>query len=670
MSSKKIYYIISFLLVVVASCVPPEKKEITEVRIDLQDSIYRRIVDFQDKRLTDSLLKYIDDEDPTYRYASVLAFASVQDTAAVDSIAGRLRDKISEVRTIAAYTLGQIGSSKAVDSLTAVFNKIDTLNPNTLFHANILEAIGKTGDLKHLEYIASVKSYRPTDTLLLLGQARALYRYIVRGMSVPQGTAKMVDFLKSSIYPKDLKYIASAYIMRANLDDLNKYKFTLSKAMLKEDDPFIKMNVAIAIGKTGDKDILVDLKKQLEDDDVDDKVKINILKAFGNFEYIDVVQDVLKFLEYPNPKVSLAAADYLFNYGQPNDVIIYRKYAKKELPWQVKARLYNALMKKVPVYFSKTKAATLWEIKKKINTSQNPYEKAEYIKALGYDVNSFKDIYELGFKAPEIIARVASMEAIATLVSLDKVTKIPKWKKERLKKDIANLLTEVFHSGEPDLIASSIDIFEKTKLDFLDQFENLDVIFSAKKKLRLPRDIEAYNLLLKLESKLKHTKYTPVKVKYNHPINWELFDRLPEEVFANIKTNKGDFKLKLFKEQAPGTVVNFVDLANKNFFDGKFFHRVVLNFVIQTGCPHGTGWGSLDYTIRSELGPAYYDDAGYVGMASAGKDTESSQWFVTLVPTPHLDGRYTLFGKVVDGMDVVNDIELSDIIKSVEITDR
>ncbi len=149
-----------------------------------------------------------------------------------------------------------------------------------------------------------------------------------------------------------------------------------------------------------------------------------------------------------------------------------------------------------------------------------------------------------------------------------------------------------------------------------------------------------------------------------------MYDELPDDVFVEVKTNKGVFSMQLYKDKAPGTVVNFVKLVKDNYYDGKFFHRVVPNFVIQTGCPHGTGWGSLDYTIRSELGPLYYDDAGYIGMASAGKDTECSQWFVTLAPTPHLDGRYTLFGKVTDGMDVVQKIELSDIIQYIKLVEK
>ena len=119
------------------------------------------------------------------------------------------------------------------------------------------------------------------------------------------------------------------------------------------------------------------------------------------------------------------------------------------------------------------------------------------------------------------------------------------------------------------------------------------------------------------------------------------------------------------------TSLNFIDLTERGFFNGKNFHRVVPNFVIQGGCPRGDGYGSLNYNIRSEFNDrTEYHEAGCVGMASAGPHTESTQWFVTHSSTPHLDGRYTLFGKVTAGMDVVNQIQQSDIIKAVTLVNN
>ena len=117
------------------------------------------------------------------------------------------------------------------------------------------------------------------------------------------------------------------------------------------------------------------------------------------------------------------------------------------------------------------------------------------------------------------------------------------------------------------------------------------------------------------------------------------------------------------------SVATFVTLAKKGFYDGKTFHRVIANFVAQGGCPRGDGFGGLDYSIASEFAPLNYG-TGYVGLASAGKDTESCQWFITHSPTPHLDGNYTIFAKVVEGMDVVLKLMIGDKIESVKLIEE
>jgi len=122
----------------------------------------------------------------------------------------------------------------------------------------------------------------------------------------------------------------------------------------------------------------------------------------------------------------------------------------------------------------------------------------------------------------------------------------------------------------------------------------------------------------------------------------------------------------LLVEEAPGSVANFIALTQSGFFKGKNFHRVVPNFVVQGGDPRGDGWGGTDYSLRSEFANLRYLE-GYVGMASAGKDTESCQWFITHSPTPHLDGRYTIFAKVTAGMEVVHQLEIGDPLVKVEL---
>jgi len=143
-----------------------------------------------------------------------------------------------------------------------------------------------------------------------------------------------------------------------------------------------------------------------------------------------------------------------------------------------------------------------------------------------------------------------------------------------------------------------------------------------------------------------------------------------ENLTAAIETNKGTIRLELFPEQAPVTVANFVNLSKRGFYDGLKFHRVIPDFMIQGGCPQGTGRGGPGYRFEDECTPALkHDRPGILSMANAGPGTNGSQFFVTHVPTPWLDGKHTIFGAVESSadQDVVNAIAGGDTIERVTI---
>jgi cyclophilin family peptidyl-prolyl cis-trans isomerase/HEAT repeat protein len=155
----------------------------------------------------------------------------------------------------------------------------------------------------------------------------------------------------------------------------------------------------------------------------------------------------------------------------------------------------------------------------------------------------------------------------------------------------------------------------------------------------------------------------------NHRADYErAAARIGKSVRAVVLTDKGAFTIELFPEDAPLTVDNFVGLARRSYFNGVAFHRVVPNFVVQGGDPRGDGNGGPGYQIRCEINMMPYG-RGAVGMALSGKDTGGSQWFVTHSPQPHLDGGYTVFGRVVEGMDVIDRIGRGDLIRSVTVTE-
>lgn len=139
---------------------------------------------------------------------------------------------------------------------------------------------------------------------------------------------------------------------------------------------------------------------------------------------------------------------------------------------------------------------------------------------------------------------------------------------------------------------------------------------------------------------------------------------------VTIETDRGDIELELYPEHAPKTVNNFVFLAREGFYDGVTFHRVIPDFMIQGGDPTGTGRGGPGYRFEDELqdNPLKHE-TGVISMANAGPDTNGSQFFITHSPQPHLNGRHTVFGRVVGGQDVVDSISQGDVMKSVKVAD-
>ena len=138
-------------------------------------------------------------------------------------------------------------------------------------------------------------------------------------------------------------------------------------------------------------------------------------------------------------------------------------------------------------------------------------------------------------------------------------------------------------------------------------------------------------------------------------------------LIANFDTDRGTIRIELAADKAPLTVANFVNLAQRGFYDGLKFHRVINDFMVQGGCPQGTGTGGPGYRFEDEANNGLRHERGVLSMANAGPNTNGSQFFITHVPCGWLDGKHTVFGKVLEGQDVVDSIKQGDLIKSLKV---
>ncbi len=661
--------LLGILFTTLTQCVPSKKEILTDVNLDFKDPIYRQLYVYQDQLLTDSILPFFRHRDPSYRYAAALSFASNKDPQVVDSLIFLLEDEVQEVKVAAAYALGQIGEEKSGPALVKAF-AVDTLATTQKFKKIALEAIGKSASAKYLDNISTVKNYFRSDTLLLEGQAYAIYRYALRGISSPVGTQRMVDLLTKKGYPESVRLIAANYLYRTRDIKLDTFAGVFYQTAQRENNPKILQALAIAIGKTK-KPVGLEALKYLYGKSDDFQVRVNVIRAMGNYDYETVKDLIFDAIKSNNEHIAQAASQFFVDYGNARDASRYFSTAKntENLSWQVRNNLFRAANRHVPRYLVNIINSISGEIKTRFETpNDNVYEKAGLLKALSEYGWNYKYIYQKGYQSEQTIIRSASVDALAQIAMNPTFEKYFAGSARRVKKDLAGYFQEAIEKGDIAMIAYAAQVLRMPDLDFKSVVDSIDYMTAAMAKLELPKEIE---IKYELQKTVDYFNNTPEMInqppRYNHPIDWDLIGGINPDAEAKIFTSKGEITLSLMLQHAPGTVANFVQLSRNNFYDNKNFHRVISNFVAQGGCPRGDGYGGLDYTIRSELGMAYYDDAGYVGMASAGNHTECTQWFITHSPTPHLDGNYTIFAKVKSGMDVVNQLEIGDRITDIKI---
>lgn len=670
---KNRYYFLLFLLAGLFSCVPPDTTKVVEVNVDISDPVTQRLFEFQDKRLTDSLLRYITHENPTYRFLAARAFGSVQDSTILEKLGRLLRDESEDVRIAAAFAIGQIGSMKGERVLLAGFDKNDSLLAHQESNATILESIGKCGGTESLKNIASISTYKVTDTILLEGQALAIYRFGTRQIASPEGTSKMVGFVINEKIPDAARLIAANYLRRTKSVQLD----TLQTRLLctrfqQEKSPEIRMCIANSVCKTAFPVVFNTVIPAINSDE-DYRVKVELIRGLKNFPQDTARTIVAKAVKDKNEHVSTTAAQYFIDNGRQIDADWYWRITKEaELNWQTQLLLFQASNKHLGNSRPESRDYINYVIKSQFDRSNDPYEKAACLAALGEFGWNYRTIHDRGFTDQNPVLRTTAVSALATIADRPDFYPFFGEGSGTARREINYYLHEAIQSGDAGMIAVAAETLLNSKLDFKKMADSAQLVglTRALTKLRIPQEIETYSALVKTVEAFTGQPQTQKTVNWNHPIDWPTLTNLGQNPSAIITTSIGEITIALIPTAAPGSVANFVKLANQGFFNTKTFHRVVPNFVVQGGCPRGDGYGSLDYSVRSELSTLRYDSEGWVGMASSGKDTEGTQFFITHSSTPHLDGKYTIFGKVTAGMDIVQRIQIGDQILKVKINGK
>lgn len=602
-----------------------------------------KIAEYQDRRWSDSLYQFFEHEKTIYRRDAVLAFSSIQDTTAVEKIGQiLLNDPQPEVRSAAAFSLGQIGTSKAYEVL---MHALASENDEDVSR-EIIEACGKTGwkdnAIKHIQQVEGGKS---------IGFAWSYYRLGLRGEADSSVVERATHLLNDSKLT-DTR-LGLAHFFARGPRDIQIADTLLQQTATTDQSPEVRMAATAALRKIATSSVLNTLQ-HIYTNDADYRVRVNAIRALQAFPFSDSKNYLVQALQDSSIQVGITAAEVLRSVVTKDDWKELVPLARAASNWRIQGILLEAIL---TVSNDKEVAE---EVTRLYTTQENPYAKAALLSALGKSTLSYNFIHEQLHQSTPLVIKSTAASALVAL------NRHPEFNDELRTRFVA-IYKKAFETGDAAVMGTIASALADSTLGYKEIIKDFTFLYEAKDKLSLPKDNEALQPLEAAIAYFEGKKVSPeVKNEFNHPIDWNLVRTIDKDQKVLIQTSKGEIIIRLLVEEAPGSVANFVQLVTRQYFDSKNFHRAVPNFVIQGGCNRGDGWGSEDYSIRSEFSMRRYTE-GSVGMASAGKDTEGTQWFITHSPTPHLDGRYTIFAVVETGMDVVHRMEVGDLILKVEL---
>ncbi len=604
------------------------------------------------------LLTAANSKDDHLRLVATRALARIEDPASGDVLGKRLHDPVPETRAWAAFGLGQLRDSSVTGYLTDYVKK----NKYSKTLTQVLPALGKTvsdgGDSLFLPFL---KNENPDL------QAAAVNGCGYFSRRFPLSEAVILELLKISKLSSDPQIRATAVYAISNKPDTSLIPAIAS--FIHDTDPAVSYFAVRSLYRFLEKapetasNLSVDSLIITAVDHPEKYVRYYGMKLLkygkdlppeifsGEDSVLCIRQEKIHNLKYVNDELYQKAVKKGFMSNNPHlggaslietASLNPRKALRsiqKIVKWEKQPQLYYA-------------AAALREMK----PQRWKNLKDEFLKT----DNRFwlTNVYQLAannnFLTIDDLSRGLSLDdpAVTTILA-DHLTRDPR----------------------PELITSLVDAFKR--FDPAVDAEPMIALLKAVDKINSPESEQFFKAIARDSSlsnilqnclPLNHYKTVPDAGTGNKSLTY-IFDdvtSVPDRV--EIITDKGSFVIDLLDDVAPVTVRSFIHLAQNGYFNGLAFHRVVPGFVVQGGDPRGDGWGGPGYTIPCEYSMLPYE-RGTVGMAHAGKDTGGSQFFITLMPQPHLNGRYTVWGKVVKGIDVGDKIMVYDKIKEIKFID-
>ncbi len=623
----------------------------TQALNKFSDTTLQKIYTLTDQRDAQGLIPFLHHKEENYRIEATLCAASIEDTVRLlPALIELLNDSSAHVRANVAYALGQSGNIKSIEALMTRY----TLEKDESTRGNITEAVGKLFARNYpqlissalydeiLSFMYSVKLADQEERLAWAKGVLAIHRAGIKNDILMR--ALLVELFHSQAESRVLCAMAMAsfqgdwYENEKNIAHLMQWCST-------ERTPEVRQIQMTLLGKVKNHESEQLLISYALSESQSQGVRVAALRALQKMKskqyakLMPLLQDSDDYVVYE----LLQLLNNQLNSAQGSEVM---QQTSKRCAW------IAALGLQVAIHAQVADASTqLIERYNQSTQDEKPFF-AEALQSIPKEAeNILSDL--LAEKNPAVKTALCT----AFLALCDQAAFPAQIDKQRA-------WLQIFEQGDLSTQALVAAHWRKVNLTGLQKQDVNRALKQAISQLELPKCFETYHeIAITLHQLGDTTKYITLPA-YNHPIDWQQVTSIPKDQRVEIHTSKGRILLQLAVEDSPGSVAAIIRSIDEGYYSNKTFHRVVPNFVIQGGCPRGDGMGSLDYTLRSELGLHQYL-AGTVGLASAGKDTESCQFFITLNSTPHLEGKYTILGRVVEGLDVVHQIVPGDRIEKI-----
>ena len=649
------------------------------------DKALEEILRLEDRRVPASALaKFANSTNHTIQRRAAIAIGRLQDSATAPLLTPLLESSDAATRAEAAFALGQLAQPQTTNLLLRRFSEEKDLE----VRLTLIEAVSKTANDSTLNEVHTALLNWFNDQIPIVRAETALTaaRLAHRGFKKREWRGPLANLVDDK--DEEVRWRAAYALMRLYSGKQNSPDSLATKSLiaaLKDRSARVRMHAARALGAIKTLNALEPLTEAGKND-ADWRVRVNATSALGNLDFPDLLTRLA--LDDTSEHVRLAALQALGTAAermrrnsilkdvQPIQIFLKNIFQNKNRTWREQAASALALAKILPREAVPELAA--------LTENSNSYFRSRIAEAFGVTAaaEAFPYLEKMSHDSA-IIVQIAVLEALPKLPAPVQIKATP-------------IYLDALQSGDAVLAAVAA---QNLAADSLHRQNHAAAIIASYQKLRPPIDVEAAQMIfaalaqcgdlnaiplleaaaqfpdkpfaraaaeaLKTLGGENHVHLIP---KETRPLNDFTYNEIQKlkTARATIQTNKGAIDLEFFAAEAPLTVLNFVRLAEKKFFDGLLIHRVVPNFVIQTGDPRGDMWGSPGYSNRSEFSRRRYT-RGMVGMASVGPDTEGCQFFITHSEQPHLDGKYTIFARVKNGMEVVEALQVGDRMEKVMI---